>query len=61
MLNKEIDFFDELRGILKTYKNGDEEPLDGDEVAELAFKLKTQLNYIEGNLTEEDYNRLMGK
>lgn len=58
MVNRDLNFFDELREIIKLYKDGSEEPLDGDEVDRLAKHLKNQINYIEGNITDEEYDKL---
>jgi len=51
-----LDFEEELYSILKQYKeeSGDE-PLDRDEVDKLCDILKAKLNYIEGNITREEY------
>jgi hypothetical protein len=56
-MNKDLNFFDELRDIIKLYKDGSEEPLDGDEVDRLVKHLKNQINLIEGNITEEEYDK----
>jgi len=55
---KNLGFFDELRDIIKLYKDGSKEPLDGDEVESLIKHLKNQVNLIEGNITEEEYDEL---
>jgi len=39
----------ELSGILKKFKSGDEEALDGDEVDNLTESIRKELNTIEGN------------
>jgi len=53
----ELEFGDELRAILKRYKEGSGEfdPLDDSEVETLINILRNQLNLIEGNITEEEY------
>ena len=58
MVNKDLNFFDELREIIRLYKEGSEEPLDENEVDELIKYLKNQINLIEGNITEEEYDKL---
>ena len=52
----ELEFQEELNSILKKWKEGSvEEALDGDEVDRLIKVLKVQLNFIEGNITDEEY------
>ena len=58
MEKTKLNFFDELRDIIKLYKVLNEEPLDGDEVDKLVKHLKNQINFIEGNITEEEYTKL---
>lgn len=61
-LNKKVYFIetftDEIDEILKTYKNGSTEVLDGDEVDELIRHLKNRINLLEGNITEDEFNKL---
>ena len=45
----------ELSQILSDYKQGDTDPLDGDEVEDLVDLLRDKLNLIEGNITIEEY------
>lgn len=47
-----------LREILVEYKDGDKEPLDGDEVDKLVEHLRNKLNLMEGNITEKEYEKL---
>lgn len=54
----ELEFGEELREILKKYKEGNDEALDGDEVERLVKHLRNQLNLIEGNITEDEYIKL---
>lgn len=54
----ELQFQEELNQIIKKYKDGSEEPLDGDEVDKLTEHIRNQLNLIEGNITEEEYMEL---
>ncbi len=53
-----MNFFDELGDIIKLYKDGDEDALDGDEVDSLTERLKNQINLIEGNITNDEYDKL---
>jgi hypothetical protein len=55
MRKMELEFGDELRAILKKYKQSIDEPLDGDEVEVLGEIIKKVLNLIEGNITEKEY------
>lgn len=53
--NKELDnFLYEILDIYTEY-NWENEPLDTDEVDRLAELLKTKLNFLNGNITEEEY------
>ena len=49
----------------KLYKLEDlsrtEDPLDGDEVEQLTELIATELNYIQGNMTEAEYSDFMDK
>lgn len=54
----ELEFQEELNQIIKTYKQGEEEPLDGDDVDRLTEHIRNQLNLIEGNITQEEYLEL---
>ena len=49
-----------LMQILEEYKDGDEEALDGDSVDELCKIIKAKINLQEGNITDEEYNQLLG-
>ena len=53
----ELEFEKELIEILDIYTNKDwrNEPLDSDEVDRLVEHLKNQLDLINGNITEEEY------
>jgi len=44
-----------LLPIINKYKDGSEEPLDGDEVESLTEHIKRKINYHEGNITESEY------
>jgi uncharacterized membrane protein len=44
--------------IIEKYKDGSDEPLDGDEVDRLIEHLRNSINFIEGNITEEEYEKL---
>jgi ribosomal protein S6 len=61
---KELMFEDELYSILDKYNDGGidwrEEPLDGDDVDRLVEHLRNELNLINGNITEEEYEELEG-
>lgn len=49
-----------LEEILSEYKDGSNEPLDGDGVDDLTRIIKAKINLHEGNITEEEYNKLLG-
>ena len=49
---------EEIRKIIKEYKDENDEALDGDEVDRLVEHIRNKINFFEGNLTEEEYNKL---
>lgn len=50
-----------LQQIISEYKDGEEEvPLDGDEVEDLINIIRTKINLHQGNITQEEYDRLLG-
>lgn len=56
---KELEFENELISILDKYDdNWGDEPLDGDEVDVLAEHLRNMLNYINGNIMQDEYLKL---
>jgi hypothetical protein len=44
-----------LRDIIQKFKGGSSEPLDGDEVDVLVELLRRKINYMEGNITADEY------
>ena len=48
-------WLDELQNIIDSYKDGNDEPLDGDEVERLVLHIKAKINLMEGNITEHEY------
>ena len=60
---RNINFSDKLVEILDVYTTGDfdNEPLDGDEVDTLAEIVKLQLNLINGNITNSEYESQIEK
>lgn len=53
-------WIDYLQFIIDDYKDGDTEPLDGDEVDDLVSIIKAKINLNEGNITEDEYNEILG-
>ena len=51
----EIEWKDELQKIQDDWTERDGEPLDGDEVDDLVELLRAKLNYMNGNITEQEY------
>ncbi len=51
---------EQLLPIIEEYKDGDNEPLDGDDVDRLCEIIKAKINLQEGNITEEEYNQILG-
>ena len=48
-----------LLEILNEYKDGADEPLDGDSVERLTEIIKAKLNLFEGNITEKEYEKVL--
>ncbi len=46
--------------IIKEYKGGVDEPLDGDEVDNLITIIKAKIDLHEGNITPKEYNEILG-
>lgn len=46
--------------LIEEYKDGTNEPLDGDEVDRLCEIIKAKINLNEGNITEQEYNIILG-
>ena len=57
-----MEYEKELIDILNIYSGftWKKEPLDGDEVDRLVEHLRNQLNLINGNITQEEYDKLEG-
>ena len=52
------EFEEDIRNIIASYKDGSNEPLDGDEVDKLIACLRNKINLIEGNITDKEYEDL---
>lgn len=52
-------WIEQLLPIIKEYKDGSNEPLDGDDVDELCKIIKAKINLNEGNITEVEYNDIL--
>lgn len=52
---KDFAWGTELRKIIDDYKDGSDEPLDGDEAESLVEILRKKINLMEGNITESEY------
>jgi hypothetical protein len=50
-----MEFGEELQSIITKFKDGTDEPLDGDEVDVLTRIINAKINLIEGNITDEEY------
>ena len=46
--------------LIEDYKDGTDDPLDGDEVDSLMQIIKAKVNLHEGNITEHEYNQILG-
>ncbi len=49
-----------LLPIIEEYKEGSNEPLDGDEVDRLCEIIKAKINLQEGNITRQEYEDILG-
>ena len=59
--NKDMNnWIEYLLPIIEEYKDGNNEPLDGDEVDNLLKIIGAKINLQEGNITEQEYNELLG-
>ena len=52
-------YMEQLLPIIEEYRDGDE-PLDGDEVDRLCDVIKAKINLHEGNITEHEYDEILG-
>lgn len=50
----------QLLPIIEEYKDGNNEPLYGDEVDDLIEIIRAKINLQEGNITEGEYNEILG-
>jgi len=53
------DWMDHIQPLIDEYKDGTEEPLDGDEVERLSRIIKAKINLNEGNLTEMECRKIL--
>lgn len=55
-----LQFGEELQKILNIYTDNEwtSEPLDGDEVDNLVEHIRNQLNLLNGNITEQEYEKI---
>jgi hypothetical protein len=50
----------QLLPIIVEFKDGNEDPLNSNEVEQLCYIIKAKINLNEGNITEEEYENLLG-
>ena len=55
-----LPIIEEYRGGAVSFANNENEPLDGAEVDDLVKIIKAKINLHEGNITEEEYNEILG-
>jgi hypothetical protein len=53
------NWIEQLIPIIEEYKDGSDEPLDGDEVYDLVHIIKAKINLQEGNITDSEYEQLL--
>lgn len=58
LADPEIEFIQPIREIIASYKDGSDEPLDGDEVDMLTEHVRNRINLHEGNITDSEYEEL---
>ena len=54
-------WIDYLQPIIDDWKDGIDEPLDGDDVDRLCKLIKVTINLNEGNITEQEYIKVFTK
>lgn len=52
-------WIEQLMPIINEYKDGDDEALDGDSVDKLCNIIKAKINLQEGNITNEEYEKIL--
>ena len=55
-----LPIIEEYRGGAVSFASDENEPLDGDEVDDLCKIIKAKINLHEGNITEQQYNEILG-
>ena len=55
-----LPIIEEYRGGAVSFANNENEPLNGDEVDDLCKIIKAKINLHEGNITEQQYNEILG-
>jgi len=53
-------WIDQLEPIILEFRNGDEHPLSLAEVERLCEIIQAKVNLYEGNITEDNYNKILG-
>jgi len=53
-------WIEQLQPIIDEFKDGSDEPLDGDDVDNLVEIIRAKINLNEGNLTQEEYDKILG-
>lgn len=56
---KHNNWIEQLLPIIAEYKDGDDDPLDGDSVDRLCHIIKAKINLHEGNITEAVYENIL--
>lgn len=54
------NWIEQLVPIIEEYKDGYDQPLTIEEVEDLCKIIKAKINLKEGNITEEEYNLILG-
>lgn len=53
-------WIEQLQPIIDEFKDGQPEPLDGDEVEILITIIRAKINLNEGNITQKEYDEILG-
>lgn len=54
------DWINQLEPIILEYRGEDNDPLDGDAVDRICEIIKAKINLHEGNITESEYEKILG-
>jgi hypothetical protein len=53
-------WIDQLQPLIDEFKDGEDEPLDGDDVDAMIKIIRAKINLHEGNITQKEYDKILG-